>query len=212
MNINGTLHILLGLPGSGRYSWANWYNYNDDESICSIHKYPDLYLKDGTFNISKMIVGQEWCKNKVEYLMNNLEQSIMILIEPISLPEIKKYLILALRYNYIIDIHIPEFGYLYYPNELNDLEQIAKIKSVRCNFKLKNQIVYTQEVINLIIRDYNSIINFIKNNLEIMEYPSEPKDWIKKIDDRLIIRKPNYPSPKNLSPKTKKFLYIETMC
>lgn len=38
---------------------------------------------------------------------------------------------------------INEINNFYYSNELNNTEQLAKIKSIKCNFQNKNQLTYT---------------------------------------------------------------------
>jgi hypothetical protein len=214
---------VIGLPGSGRSTWAvrnsqqpyhfidkaNCYINNDEDSICCISKYPELFFSDGSINNNKILMAIEWCKNKVELLFNKNEQVVTVLIEPIGLQLVKKYMELASSYKYSIEIHTPSFGYLFYPNKLLESEQINNMRLRKCDFQIKNQVFYTEDKFTSIIRDFNTILNFISNNLE--EFDDEfdqfnPNDWIDKINNNFQLHKPKTPIPRNPSPRNKKFI------
>ncbi len=209
MNSYGTLHIIIGLPYSGRHSWTKWYNHYDEESICTINNYSELFFQDGTINNNKLIIASEWYKNQVELLMIKREQIILLVLNEISLQEIKRFLSLAHNYEYSVEFNLPMFGYFFYPNELNLSEQINKIKSIKCNHVIKYQIVYSENKLNDIIRNYNSLIKFIIDTCKEIEDPYDPKDWIDRIEYKLQVRRPPTSSPKNKSPRNGKFIYIE---
>lgn len=211
MNTNGCVHIVIGLPNTGRYTWACWFNYEDEDSICYENKHPELFESDGTLNVKISSIVREWSFTKLELNLTKNNFTIIIL-ENINLREIKKVLELAQKYFYSIEFHLPDFGYMFYPNELDEKEQLNKIKLTKCNYSIKNQIVYTENNFSSMLKHFNSVRNFIKSNYLYIEDPFDPTDWIKRIDLYLEVRRPTGPYPKNPSPRSKKFFYIQELC
>ncbi len=211
MNTNGCIHIVIGLPHSGRYTWACWFNYEDEDSICYENKHPELFESDGTLNMQISSVVNEWTFNKLELNIAKSHNFPIIIIENINLREIKKVLELAKKYSYSIEFHLPEFGYMFYPNELDSRDQLNKIKLTKCNYSIKNQVVYSENNFISMLKNFNSVVNFIKSNYQHIEDPFDPSDWIIRIDMFLEVRRPTSPYPKNPSPRSKKFFYIEEL-
>lgn len=153
-----TLHLAFGIPGTGKTTLFTQLakenknkkignKVNSNLVIFEANKYPDLYTvkkeevnENGEkknkkylfFNATKLGLAHKWCKENVEKSMINGLENIYQSNTNLNPCDMIDYLVLANKYNYIINIHIPEKDqFLQYKTNKSMQEQINQFKIVR---------------------------------------------------------------------------------
>lgn len=103
-----TIILLRGIPGSGKSTLANLLLPNKPHCIRSA----DMFFEDEggnyNFNARELPTAHKWCKNQVEYLMNDQEDLIIVDNTFTQEWEMADYFDLAKKYDYQISSAIVE--------------------------------------------------------------------------------------------------------
>lgn len=128
--MNKNLYILIGIPGSGKSTYAK--TLNEDSMICEADKYPGLY-KDGKINFKLIENAHIYCKMCVIQRMKNGDDNIIQANTNLDLGiyGILPYIQLASQYNYKVHIILPKYGLLYFENKMSEKDQIKFLKKIR---------------------------------------------------------------------------------
>lgn len=92
--------LLRGIPGSGKSTLANLLISNKPHCI----KSADMFFEDEegnyNFNARELPTAHKWCRNQVEYLMNDQEELIIVDNTFTQEWEMADYFDLAKKYDY----------------------------------------------------------------------------------------------------------------
>jgi hypothetical protein len=123
------LYILVGVPGSGKSSYAKKLNSNP-LLICEADNFPGLY-NHGKIDFSKLETAHIYSRMCIEENMKLNKEKIVQSNTNLDPVKLKSYLILAEKYEYEVHIILPKYDLLYFEGIKDRKLQIQHLLSVR---------------------------------------------------------------------------------
>jgi predicted kinase len=126
--ISKKLYILVGVPGSGKSTYAN--KLSSRKNICEADNFPGLYV-DGKLKFSLLEIAHIYCRMCVEERMKLGLEKIIQSNTNLELKNIIPYINLAEKYDYKVYIVLPKYDLLYYDGIKDRKRQIQQLISSR---------------------------------------------------------------------------------
>lgn len=126
--ISKKLYILVGVPGSGKSTYAN--KLSSRKNICEADNFPGLYV-DGRLKFNLLEIAHIYCRMCVEERMKLGLEKIIQSNTNLDLKNIIPYLNLAEKYDYKVYIVLPKYDLLYYDGIKDRKRQIQQLISSR---------------------------------------------------------------------------------
>jgi hypothetical protein len=179
------LNILVGVPGSGKSTFANdmlLKHYGSDKNKShEADNFKNLY-KDGVFNPKLLKQAHKWCLNGVK---KDMEKGLSLIVQSntnLEIEHMKNYIVLCVQYGYHINVVLPESEYLYYESSsgMTEIEEVIYNRSNKTDGKCIPR-DKMELMIDMFVRVKKSIESFRLNSLFDN---NNPNDWITYIDDK----------------------------
>ena len=126
--ISKKLYILVGVPGSGKSTYAN--KLSSHKNICEADNFPGLYV-NGRLKFNLLEMAHIYCRMCVEERMKSGLEKVVQSNTNLDKGVLEPYIKLAEKYGYEVHIILPKYDFLYYDGIKGRKRQIQQLISSR---------------------------------------------------------------------------------
>jgi hypothetical protein len=174
--ISKKLYILVGVPGSGKSTYAN----KTKAHICEADNFPGLYV-DGKIKFSLLEMAHVYCRMCVEERMKVGLEEIIQSNTNLDISTLVSYVKLAEKYEYEVHIVLPKYDLLYFDGIKGRKNQIQHLISSRGADRpndVEGQVGYKHIPKDKILSMIHKF-DLVKNRYEEMNKIHDPKELLK---------------------------------